>query len=121
MAQILVVDDDPDLNKLIALILRVDGYDVRQAAEGETALRMVQESAPDLILLDMMMPGMSGIDVARALHDTPQTTHIPVVFCSAKCDQDSYAEGLAIPQVVDYVFKPFAPQDLLSRLHNVLH
>ncbi|HEX8550186.1 MAG TPA: response regulator [Abditibacteriaceae bacterium] len=118
--QILVVDDDHDINTIIALTLRIEGHDVRQAYEGKSALRMVSEKAPDLILLDMMMPGMSGIDVAHALYGSPTSTNIPIVFCSAKCDPGDSEAALAVTHAVDYICKPFAPQDLISRVDSAL-
>ncbi|HEX8550963.1 MAG TPA: response regulator [Abditibacteriaceae bacterium] len=120
MALILVVDDDHEINDLIAVTLKVEGYEVRQAHNGEAALRMAQEHAPDLILLDVMMPRMSGIEVAHALHLSPKTNGIPIIFVTADSEPKERAAGLAIPQVVDYVCKPFDLQELVIRLRNAL-
>jgi DNA-binding response OmpR family regulator len=120
MARILIVDDDHEINTLIAITLRIEGYEVAQAHDGETAVSMARESAPDLILLDIMMPGMSGMDVARALHASPATIHIPIIFVTASSQPKERAMGLAIPQVLDYICKPFDLQELVIRLSNAL-
>lgn len=118
MARILVVEDDPEINALMALTLRVEDYDVEQARDGATAVRMVNESAPDLILLDIMMPRMSGYDVARALQDKPSTAHIPIIFVTAKGEMEDRVVGLDM--AVDYICKPFATPELLARVRAAL-
>jgi diguanylate cyclase (GGDEF)-like protein len=118
MALILVVEDDPEINSLMALTLRVEDYDVIQARDGEQALRLVQERNPDLILLDVMMPRMSGYDVARALQDKPAFVHIPIIFVTAKSEMEDRVLGLEM--AVDYVCKPFAAPELLARVRAAL-
>ncbi len=118
MALLLVVEDDPEINSLMALTLRVEDYDVIQARDGEQALQMVQDRAPDLILLDVMMPRMSGYDVARTLQDKPSTAHIPIIFVTAKSEMEDRVLGLEM--AVDYVCKPFAAPELLARVRAAL-
>jgi len=118
MALILVVEDDPEINSLMALTLRVEDYEVIQARDGEQALEKVQEHAPDLILLDVMMPRMSGYEVARALQDKPSTANIPIIFVTAKAEMEDRVLGLEM--AVDYVCKPFQAQELLARVRAAL-
>lgn len=118
MALILIVEDDPEINALMTLTLRVEDYDVIQAGDGMTALKLVREYQPDLILLDVMMPQMSGYDVARELQDRPSTSHIPIIFVTAKCDMEDRVHGLEM--AVDYVCKPFAAPELLARVRAAL-
>lgn len=118
MALILVVEDDPEINSLMALTLRVEDYDVIQAHDGEQALRMVEEHSPDLILLDVMMPRLSGYDVARVLHDRKVTARIPIIFVTAKSEMEDRVHGLEM--AIDYVCKPFAAPELLARVRAAL-
>jgi two-component system cell cycle response regulator len=118
MALILVVEDDPEINALIALTLRVEDYEVAQARDGEQAIRMVREMHPDLVLLDVMMPRVSGYDVAFAMQDKPSTASIPIIFVTAKNEMEDRVVGLEI--AVDYVCKPFAAPELLARVRAAL-
>ena len=118
MARILVVEDDPEINALMALTLRVEDYEVEQARDGATAVRMVTENPPDLILLDIMMPRLSGYDVARALQDKPATSHVPIIFVTAKGEMEDRVVGLEMS--VDYICKPFATPELLARVRAAL-
>jgi two-component system phosphate regulon response regulator PhoB len=116
--RILVVDDEPEINSLLALALRLQEYTVVQAYNGEQALEQLQKHSPDLILLDVMMPGMTGIDVARAVKKDPSKANIPIIFLTAKHDVGDHLQGLEM--AADYVTKPFAPPDLLIRIKQVL-
>jgi diguanylate cyclase (GGDEF)-like protein len=118
MALILVVEDDPEINSLMALTLRVEDYDVIQARDGEQALKLVQERSPDLILLDVMMPRMSGYEVAQHLQDRPSSVNIPIIFVTAKAEMEDRVTGLEM--AVDYVCKPFAAPELLARVRAAL-
>lgn len=118
MALILVVEDDPEINSLMALTLRVEDYDVIQARDGEQALKLVQERNPDLILLDVMMPRMSGYEVAQHLQDRPSSVNIPIIFVTAKAEMEDRVTGLEM--AVDYVCKPFAAPELLARVRAAL-
>ncbi len=118
MTYILVVEDDPEINALMALTLRVEDYEVAQARDGQQALRMVLERLPDLILLDVMMPRLSGYEVARVLQRDPITRHIPLIFVTAKSDMEDRARGLELAN--DYVCKPFAAPELIARVRAAL-
>ncbi|HEX8235506.1 MAG TPA: diguanylate cyclase [Abditibacteriaceae bacterium] len=118
MALILVVEDDPEINSLMALTLRVEDYDVIQARDGEQALKLVQDRNPDLILLDVMMPRMSGYEVAQTLQDRPSSVNIPIIFVTAKAEMEDRVTGLEM--AVDYVCKPFAAPELLARVRAAL-
>ena len=119
---VLVVDDTPENIDLLSGILR-DQYQVKAAINGERALKMVAgDSLPDIILLDVMMPGMSGYEVCRRLKSDPVTADIPVVFVTAKADAEDELEGLALG-AVDYISKPFNPVIVKARVatHLAVH
>lgn len=118
MPLIMVVEDDPSINALMALTLRVEDYEVMQARDGEQALQMLETRQPDLILLDVMMPKMSGYEVARALQDKPAAARIPIIFVTAKATMEDRVRGLDL--AVDYVCKPFAAPELLARVRVAL-
>lgn len=115
IATVLVVDDTPDNLTLMAGLLR-DHYRVRVAASGEKALAIAQSDAqPDLVLLDIMMPGIDGYEVCRRLKAGESTRHIPVIFLTARSEIDDEREGLALG-AVDYITKPISPSILLARV-----
>ena len=102
---VLVVDDTPDNLALMSALLK-DDYKVKIANNGEKALRIVTEHPPDLILLDIMMPGMDGYEVCRRLQDDPATRRIPIIFVTAKGDTEDEKKGLDLG-AVDYISKPY--------------
>ena len=107
-ATVLVVDDTPD-NLMLMTDLLKDRYRVKAANCGETALRVLQNNPlPDLILLDIMMPGLSGHDVARLLQQDPRTRHIPIIFLTALASMENEIQGLELG-AVDYITKPISP------------
>ena len=116
---ILVVDDNEDVARITARLLTAKGYSVRTAADGTRALEMVAERQPDCILLDIMMPHMSGIEVLNRLKGDPATSSIPVIFVTAKSrDEDvlsGYKEGADY-----YITKPFSAQQLIYGVRLVL-
>ncbi len=118
-ADILIVDDEPANLKLLHDILSEQGYGVRPAPHGKLALQFVQLNQPDLILLDIIMPGMDGFEVCRRLKADPKTTDIPVIFLSALFDSAEKVKALDIGGV-DYVQKPFVPEELLARIRTHL-
>ena len=120
MSRILVVDDSRDVSEVIAMGLRVNGHEVALAHNGAKALALLQESQPDLILLDLMMPDMTGHEVAAAIREMPSAAHVPIIFVSARDEPEERAASLALPQVVDYVCKPFVFAELLIRVTNAL-
>jgi putative two-component system response regulator len=118
-ATVLVVDDTPDNLALMSGLLK-DTYRVKVANHGEKGLRIAQgEAPPDLILLDIMMPDLDGYEVCRRLKDHPQSQHIPVIFLTAKSDQEDEQQGLALG-AVDYITKPVSPSILLARVATQL-
>ena len=118
MPLIMIVEDDSSINALMALTLRVEDYEVIQARDGQQALQMLETQQPDLILLDVMMPKISGYEVARTLQDKPATAHIPIIFVTAKAAMEDRVRGLDL--AVDYVCKPFAAPELLARVRVAL-
>jgi len=118
-ANILVVEDEPAIQALIAANLKRSGHAVMAAADAETAFRLVREALPDLILLDWMLPGMSGLDLARALRNEPRTRQVPIIMLTARGDERDKVQGLE-SGADDYVTKPFSPRELLARIQAVL-
>lgn len=116
---ILVVDDELESLRLLTNILQTDGYRVRPADTGELALQSVQEKAPDLILLDMRMPGLDGFEVCRRLKARGETRDIPLMFISASQNAEERIEGMRLG-AVDFITKPFVKEELLARVHNHL-
>lgn len=115
---ILVIDDQPNNLKVIAGLLS-DEYEISIASNGETALSMLEKAQPDLILLDIMMPGMDGFETCKQLKSNPNTASIPVIFLTAKTDIDDITKGFKCG-AVDYVTKPFNPAEVKARVKNHL-
>lgn len=118
-ADILVIDDIPENLRLLATILVKEGYNVRKALNGSMALTAVQTVQPDLILLDIMMPGMDGYEVCHQLKTNPQTAKIPIIFLSALSEGLDKARAFDIGGA-DYITKPFQVQEVLARVQNQL-
>lgn len=116
---ILVVDDEEDILELVRYNLQREGYQVAAAASGEKALKLARQQAPDLIVLDLMLPGMDGLDVARQLKNDARCRQIPIVMLSAKGEEADVVTGLELG-AEDYVTKPFSPRILLARIKAVL-
>ena len=119
MTQILVVDDETDIRDLIEYNLTQNGYKVLTADNGSTALELAQSRAPDLIVLDVMMPGLSGIEVAKQLRTQTQTNAIPILMLTAKTEEVHELEGLD-SGADDYMSKPFSMQVLIARINALL-
>jgi len=118
-ATILVVEDEPAIQSLIEVNLRRAGHAVQLAPDAETARRLVQEALPDLVLLDWMLPGMSGVDFARLLRSEARTRLLPIIMLTARAEERDKVEGLDLG-ADDYVTKPFSPRELLARIKAVL-
>jgi two-component system, OmpR family, phosphate regulon response regulator PhoB len=118
-AQVLVVDDEPDISALVAYHLARASYRVRTAGSGAEALASVESQAPDLIVLDLMLPGMSGLEVLRELRGRAECAAIPVVLLTARREERERIEGLRLG-ADDYVAKPFSPQELVLRVGAIL-
>jgi CheY-like chemotaxis protein len=112
-ARVLVADDDPIILRLLEVNLGLEDFVVETALRGEDAIRRAQELRPDVIILDVMMPGMSGYDVAEQLRQDPDTAGIPVVFLSARAQEEDRKRGHALG-VAAYVTKPFDPGELVD-------
>jgi len=117
--QILVVDDEEDIRELISYNLINEGYQVTTAASGEAGLIKAREKQPDLILLDLMLPGLDGLDVYRELKKKQGTSHIPVIIVTAKTEDIDIITGLELGSD-DYITKPFSPRVLVARVKAVL-
>jgi two-component system, OmpR family, response regulator MtrA len=111
-ARVLVVDDDPALAEMLGIVLRSEGFLPSFVADGERALSAFRENRPDIVLLDLMLPGMSGIDVARSIRSE---SGVPIVMLTAKSDTVDVVLGLE-SGADDYVVKPFKPKELVARI-----
>ena len=118
MEHILVVEDSPEISALIVLTLRIEGYQVSQAPDGIRAFEMASSLFPDLILMDVMMPGLNGFQVADKLKEQESTRNIPLIFVTAKSELPDLVHGLET--AVDYISKPFAVPELVARVRSAL-
>jgi two-component system phosphate regulon response regulator PhoB len=118
-ASILVVDDEEDILELVQFHLTRDGHQVQTATIGEKAVKLAKRGQFNLILLDLMLPGIDGIDVAKALRAETETKSIPIIMLTAKGEEADIISGLAIG-ADDYITKPFSPRVLSARVKAVL-
>lgn len=119
MKTILVADDEEDLRALLLMTLEDPAYRLLEAADGESALNLINSEAPDIVILDWMMPKKSGIGVARAMQDHPRLKHIPIIMLTARdqtCDQTIGQEA----GVCAYFVKPFSPLSLLETVQKLI-
>jgi two-component system phosphate regulon response regulator PhoB len=116
---ILVVDDEEDILELVRYNLAKEGYRVEGATSGEEALRRATTELPNLLVLDLMLPGVGGLDVCRTLKANPKTQHIPIVMLTAKGEEADVVTGLELG-ADDYITKPFSPRILVARVRAVL-
>jgi DNA-binding response OmpR family regulator len=116
---VLVADDEEDIRALVAFRLERAGYEVIIAADGEEALTLATTRLPDLVVLDMMMPKATGLEVTRSLRGQDETKDIPVILLTARAQEADVARGFEAG-VDDYVKKPFSPQDLQLRVQALL-
>ncbi len=119
MPTILVVEDEPAIMELLKVNLLDAGYEVREAFDAEAAQRMLRQSLPDLVLLDWMLPGQSGLALAKQLRADARTRELPVIMVSARTEEADKVAGLEA-WVDDYVTKPFSPRELKARIKAVL-
>ena len=117
--KILVVDDEEDILELIRHNLAREGYRIVCAATGESALTKSNNEKPDLIVLDLMLPGIDGLQVARRLKDDVRTRHIPIIMLTAKGEEADVVTGLELG-ADDYITKPFSPRVLIARIRAVI-
>lgn len=116
---VLVADDDPDIRDLVAFKLETAGYETEVVSDGLAALEHALARPPRLVLLDVMMPGLSGLDVAQQLRADPRTATVPIILLTAKAQESDVEGGFGVG-ADDYVTKPFSPRELLSRVRAVL-
>lgn len=116
---VLIVDDEAPIREMIALALEMADYTCMEAADAREAMNLVVDHKPDLILLDWMLPGSSGIEFARRLKRDENTAAIPIIMLTAKAEEDNRVLGLEVG-ADDYITKPFSPRELVARLKAVL-
>jgi two-component system, OmpR family, phosphate regulon response regulator PhoB len=118
-ASILVIEDEEPLQVLLRYNLESEGYRVRHSAQGEDAMFLISEERPDLVLLDWMLPGISGIEVCRLLRAKPEARDIPIIMLTARSEEAERVRGLATG-ADDYLVKPFSIPELLARIKTIL-
>jgi len=117
--RILVVDDEQDILELIRYNLSREGYQLDTVTSGEDAIKIARDRHPDLIILDLMLPGIDGLDVCRLLKGESRTAHIPIIMLTAKGEDSDVVTGLELG-AEDYMTKPFSPKVLIARVRNIL-
>jgi two-component system, OmpR family, phosphate regulon response regulator PhoB len=117
--RVLIVEDEPDIRELLAFHLEREGYHVTRSRTGADALRQVRARPPDLILLDLMLPELGGLDVCRRLRQDPRTASVPIVMLTARGEEVDRILGLELG-ADDYIVKPFSPKEVVARVRAVL-
>lgn len=117
--KIVVIEDEPDILEVLDYNLNREGFVVKTATNGEDGLRLATREAPDLVLLDLLLPGLDGIEVCRKLKMDPVTRGIPVIMVTAKGEESDVVLGLGVG-ADDYITKPFSPKELIARVRAVL-
>jgi DNA-binding response OmpR family regulator len=119
MAKILIAEDEKDIRDLITFLLQFAGHQVIPTANGEEAFERAKEVVPDLIMMDVRMPKMTGYEACKKMKETDQIKHIPVVFLSAKGQESEVAVGLELG-AAEYLLKPFSPDQLTEKVNSIL-
>jgi two-component system phosphate regulon response regulator PhoB len=119
LANILIVEDDESLSELLVWNFSKAGYAVRQTSDGDEALMLASEQAPDLVVLDWMIEGTSGIEVCRRLRKNKSTENVPIIMLTARGEEDDRIRGLETG-ADDYVTKPFSPRELIARVGAIM-
>lgn len=117
--KVLIADDEPNIVTALEFLLKRAGYDVRTATNGEEALALVESYAPDLVLIDIMMPGKSGYEVCQRMRERPEWRHIKIVMVTAKGREAEISKGLSLGADL-YVTKPFSTQELIAAVDRLL-
>ena len=117
--RVLVVEDDPDIAMLLARSLARAGFAVDQISSGADVLPTLRRGQPDLLLLDLMLPGLGGIDICRALRADPSTAALPIIMLTARAEESDRIVGLELG-ADDYITKPFSPNELVARVRALL-
>jgi len=118
-ATILIAEDERDIRDLVVFSLRFGGFEVVEATNGQEAVEQARKVMPDLILMDVRMPKMTGYDACKQLKSMEDTKHIPVIFLSAKGQEQERQQGMEAC-AEEYILKPFAPEDLVNMVRKVL-
>lgn len=118
--RILCIEDEVEMIELMRLVLEREGFEVEGAMGGEQGLKAMRQHKPDLILLDLMMPGVDGWEVYRQMRADRELAEIPVIVVTAKAQSIDKVLGLQVAKVADYVTKPFGPKELISSIERVL-
>ncbi len=116
--RILLIEDEEDIQELVSFHLGKEGYAVTAIGSGENAVDAAVKATPDLILLDLMLPGIDGLQVCRNLRNDPRTQQIPIVMVTAKGEETDIVTGLEVG-ADDYIIKPFSPKVLVARIRNI--
>lgn len=116
MAKVLIVDDEPNIREVVGLYLRRDGHDVVSATDGEEALKVFRETEPDLVVLDLMLPKLGGLEVCRRMREDRR---VPLIMLTARGEEEERIVGLSLG-ADDYIVKPFSPRELAARVAAVL-
>lgn len=119
MARILVADDDVDIRELVEFKLSTLGHDIMAVSDGQAAIEACQARRPDLAVLDVMMPGVSGLDAIRAIRADPGLADLPVILLTARAQESDVETGFD-SGADDYITKPFSPRELASRVEALL-
>jgi len=119
MAKIVIAEDEPDIRDLIAFTLRFAGYEVVTGSNGEEGYELTRKEKPDLVMMDVRMPKMTGYEACKKIKADPDIAHIPVIFLSAKGQETEISSGLD-SGAEEYLLKPFAPDQLTERIRAVL-
>lgn len=117
--KILVVEDEPDIRKLVHYHLTQERYRVLEAEDGESATKIIQREKPDLVILDLMLPGLSGLELCRLLRQRPETARLPILMLTAKAGEADRVVGLEMG-ADDYLAKPFSPREMVARVRAIL-
>lgn len=116
---IVIIEDEPDILEVLAYSLGREGFEVHSAMDGSEGLALVRRQQPDLVLLDLMLPGMDGVELCAAIRRDPATTRIPVIMVTAKGEESDIVLGLGVG-ADDYITKPFSPRELVARVKAAL-
>ncbi|WP_369813515.1 MULTISPECIES: response regulator transcription factor [Thalassospira] len=117
--KVLIAEDEETIVESLSFLMEKEGYDVRVATDGQTAISMIARDAPDMVLLDVMMPGCDGFEVVRAVRSDANTKLIPIMMLTAKTREVDRRKGLELG-VDDFVTKPFSTRDVVSRVRALL-
>src|SRR5215467_12598591 len=119
MERVLIVDDDPDIVRLVSYNLSQSGFEPLHASTGREALALVQNQPPDLLILDLMLPDVDGMEVCRTLRSQDASAHIPIIMLTARSEEIDRVVGFELG-ADDYVMKPFSPRELILRVKSIL-